>query len=152
MRFVWSSAVKDLRRLRRDPTTLLIWLGIPTFVALILTLTFGRGPTRPHGVLLIADEDGGFAATVLSGAFSQGTLGEMITVEKINREQGRKRMDKGDGSALLIIPKGFSTAVFASTPTKLELIRNPAQRILPGMIEEPLSMLTDGAFYLQTIA
>ena len=152
MRFVWSSAVKDLRRLRREPTTLLIWLGIPTFVALILTLIFGRGPTRPHGVLLIADEDGGFAATVLSGAFSQGALGEMITVEKINREEGRKRMDKGNGSALLIIPKGFTTAVFQSTPTKLELVRNPAQRILPGMIEETLSMLTDGAFYLQTVA
>ena len=35
MRFVFTSAVKDLRRLRRDPVTLLTWLGIPTFIAVI---------------------------------------------------------------------------------------------------------------------
>ncbi len=152
MRFIWNSAIKDLRRLRREPTTLLIWLGIPTFMALILTLIFGRGDTRPHGKLLITDEDGGLAATVLAGAFTQGPLGSMISVEKVKRDEGRRMIDKGDASALLIIPAGFTTAVIASTPVKLELIRNPAQRILPAIIEETLSIMTDGAFYLQAVA
>jgi ABC-type Na+ efflux pump permease subunit len=152
MRFVFTSAVKDLRRLRREPVTLLTWLGIPTFVALILVVIFGRGEPQPHGQLLLVDEDGGIGATLLTGAFSQGPLGKMITVEKVARDEGRRRIDKGGASALLIIPKDFTTALLESKPARLELVRNPAQRILPDIIEQTLSMLTDGAFYLQTVA
>ncbi len=151
MRFIWTSATKDLRRLRRDPITLLTFLGIPTFVALILIVIFGRGDVRPHGTLLIVDEDGGLGATALATAFSQGPLGTMIAVEKVKRDEGRRRIDKGDASALLTIPKGFTTALLESKPAKLELVRNPAQRILPDMIEETLAMMTDGAFYLQIV-
>jgi ABC-2 type transport system permease protein len=152
MRFIWKSAVKDLRRLRREPATLIIWLGVPTFIALILTLVFGRGAARPQGELLIVDEDRGIGASLVSGAFSQGSLAGMITVNKVDRAEGRRRIDQGKASALLIIPSGFSAAFFQNKPTKLELIRNPAQRILPEMIEETLSMTTDGAFYIQSNA
>jgi ABC-type Na+ efflux pump permease subunit len=152
MRFVFTSAVKDLRRLRREPVTILTWLGIPTFVALILVVIFGRAEPQPHGILLLVDEDGGLGATLLTGAFSQGPLGKMIAIEKVSRDDGRRRIDKGDGSALLIVPKGFTTAFLQSKPAKLELVRNPAQRILPDIIEQTLSMLTDGAFYLQVVA
>jgi hypothetical protein len=59
MRFVFSSALKDLRRIRRDPVTLLTWLGIPLFIAVILVVIFGRGDARPNGKLLMVDEDAG---------------------------------------------------------------------------------------------
>ena len=72
MRFVLISTVKDLRRIRRDPVTVLTWLGIPTFIAIILVVIFGRGDARPNGKLLIVDEDQGIGATLLAGAFSQG--------------------------------------------------------------------------------
>ena len=152
MRFIWNSALKDLLRIRRDPVTILTWLGIPTFVAIILVVTFGRGEVRPNGKLLIVDEDGQFGATLLASAFSQGPLGNMLTTEKVSRADGRRRIDKGDASALLIIPKGFSTAALNGEPVQLELVRNPAQRILPDMIEESLSIITDGLFYLQVVA
>jgi len=152
MRFVFSSALKDLRRIRRDPVTLLTWLGIPLFIAVILVVIFGRGDPRPNGKLLIVDEDRGIGATLLAGAFSQGPLGEMISTEKVERAEGRRRIDKGDASALLIIPKDFTNALLNGTRAKLQLVRNPAQRILPEMIEEVLSMLTDGAFYLHVVA
>lgn len=149
MRFVLTSALKDLRRFRREPVTLLVWLAIPTFICVILTVIFGPGETRPHGTLLVADEDGGMAANALVGAFGQGALGKMLTVEKVNRNEGRRRMDKGAASALLIVPKGFTQDVFRAQPAKLELVRNPSQRILPAMIEETLSMFVEGAFYIQ---
>lgn len=152
MRFAVISALKDLQRLRREPVTLLTWLGIPTFIALILVVIFGRGDVKPNGKLLIADEDQGLAATLLAGAFSQGPLGNMITIEKVTREEGRNRIDKGKASALLIIPKGFTAAWLEGKPAKLQLVRNPAQRIVPDIIEETLSMLTDAAFYLQIVA
>jgi len=152
MRFLWLCAVKDLRRLRREPVTLLTWIGVPSLVAILLVVIFGRGEARPHGTLLIADEDRGIGAMLLAGAFSQGSLGDMITVEKVNQADGRRRMDKGDASALLIIPKGFTDALLETKPATIELIRNPSQRILPGIIEEMVSMLADGAFYLQAVA
>jgi len=152
MRFALTSALKDLRRLRRDPATLLIWLGVPAFVAIILVVIFGRGDVRPHGKLLIVDEDKGLAATLLSGAFTQGPLSAMISVEKVDLTEGRSRIDKGDASALLIVPKGLTDAVLNAHPLKLQLIRNPAQRIMPEMIQEVLSMVVEGVFYLQTVA
>src|SRR5580704_4122679 len=152
MRFVFSSAVKDLRRLRREPVTILTWLGIPTFIAVILVVIFGRGDARPNGKLLMVDEDTGFGATLLAGAFSQGPLANMISIEKVEREEGRRRINKGDASALLIVPKNFTAALLEGKRASLQLVRNPAQRILPDIIEEVLSMLTDAAFYLQIVA
>jgi ABC-2 type transport system permease protein len=152
MRFVFTSALKDLRRLRRDPVTLLTWLGIPTFIAVILVVIFGSGDARPNGKLLIVDQDQSIGATMLTGAFSQGPLGNMVSVEKVELEEGRHRIDKGKASALLIIPRNFTSALLEGKAANLQLIRNPAQRILPEMIEEVLSILTDGAFYLQLVA
>jgi len=83
MRFVWISALKDLRRLRREPVALLTWLAIPTFVVVILTLVFGPGGSGPHGKLLIADQDHALGATMLTKAFSQGALGKMLTPFKL---------------------------------------------------------------------
>jgi ABC-type multidrug transport system permease subunit len=152
MRFLWLSAVKDLLRLRREPVTLLTWIGVPSLIAILLVVIFGRGEARPHGTLLIADEDRGIGAILLASAFSQGPLGNMITVEKVNQSDGRRRMDKGGASALLVIPKGFTNALFDSKPASIQLVRNPAQRILPNIIEEMVSMLADGTFYLQAVA
>jgi ABC-type Na+ efflux pump permease subunit len=147
MRFVWISATKDLRRLRREPVTLLTWIAIPTFLAVILTLVFGPGGKRPTGKMLVVDEDGGFGAITLVRAFDQSPLAKMVSVQKVERQEGQRRIEKGDASALLIIPTGFTSAFLGSKPVKLELVRNPSQRILPDLIEETLAILTDGAFY-----
>ncbi len=52
MRFAWISALKDLRRLRREPVTLLTWIAIPSFLAVVITLVFGPRGAQPHGTLL----------------------------------------------------------------------------------------------------
>jgi ABC-2 type transport system permease protein len=137
--------VKDLRRLRREPVTLLTWLAIPTFLVVILTLVFGPRGAQPHGTLLIADQDGGPGGTLLTRAFSQGRLGKILTVEKVTEAEGRGRMDRGSASALLIIPSGFSAGFIQSKPVTLALVRNPAQRILPDIIQETLAIATESA-------
>jgi ABC-type Na+ efflux pump permease subunit len=150
MRFIWISAWKDLLRLRREPVALMTWIAIPTFLVIILTLVFGPRGTRPHGTLFIADEDGGIGATVLANAFSQGSLSQMLTIEKVSAEQGRRRLDRGEGSALLIVPAGFTASFISSKPVTIDLIRNPAQRILPDMIEESLAIMLDRAASFQS--
>ena len=153
MRFAWLSAVKDLRRLWRDPVAPLVWIGIPLFTAVLLNVAFGghAGP-MPQGRLLVADEDGTLLSSLLTSAFSQGELAKMVVVEKVNRAEGRSRIDRGDASALLIIPQGFGQAVLASRPFQLKLITNPAQQILPRIVQESVSIMVEAAFYLQAIA
>jgi ABC-2 type transport system permease protein len=152
MRFVWISALKDLRRLRREPVALLTWLAIPTFVVVILTLVFGPRGTGPHGRLLIADEDHAVGATMVANAFSQGALGRMLTVERVDQAEGRRRLDRGEASALLVIPSGFSMSFMTGRPVTLDLIRNPAQRVLPDIIEESLAIMLDRAAAMQGAA
>ena len=149
MRFVWISALKDLRRLRREPVALLTWLAIPTFVVVILTMVFGPGGTGPHGRLLIADEDHALGATLIANAFSQGALGRMLTVERVSQAEGRRRLARGEASALLVIPSGFSMSFMTGRPVTLDLIRNPAQRVLPDIIEESLATMLDRAAAMQ---
>jgi len=152
VRYLWMAAVKDLRRLRRDPVSLALWLGVPVFVLLLMYALFGRGETRPQGRLLVADEDGSFLSGLVVQAFRQEPLADFFRVEKLAQDQARQQVRRGRASALLIIPKGFGRAVLRNEPVQLTLVTNPAQRILPGIVQETLSLLVDGAFYLQAVA
>ena len=152
MRYVWATAEKDLRRRFRDPLALLLWLGIPFAILALLSLAFGGGQATPQARLLIADEDESLVSGFLAGALGQGQLAEMIEIEQVTPEEGRERIGEGQGSALLLIPPGFGSAVLDSQPTRLTLLTNPAQSILPGILEEVLSLLVDAVFYLQRLA
>lgn len=151
MDFVWASALKDLRRRARDPVALLLWAGMPFVVGLILTLAFGRAGAKPQAHLLVADQDESLLSGLLMGVLGQGELAEILQVEQVELEEGRSLISKGGGSALLVIPEGFGSAVLERTETDLELVTNPAQTILPQIVEEILSLLVDAVFYLQLI-
>src|SRR5215472_14255769 len=143
MPFLWISAWKDLARLRRDPLALAIPLAIPVILGVLLNLVFGGGDANPQGRLLIADEDGTFVSNVLAGAFSREPLSKMVRVEQVSRGEGQKRIDGGDASAFLIIPRGFQDSFFRNQPFRLSLFTNPSQRILPNMIEETLNIIVE---------
>ena len=151
MRFALASALKDLRRLRRDPIALLIWLGIPAIVSLLLSLVLGGGSPAPHGLLLVADEDGTFVSSLVISTFGRGPLAKMVSIERVKRIDGRARIDRGDASALLVIPKGLEQAYVSQQPFQLALVKNPARQIIPSLIEETLATLTDAGFYVQQL-
>jgi ABC-type multidrug transport system permease subunit len=151
VRFTWACTIKELRRNRRDPLAIGMWLGIPALISLLLVLVFGRGQVTPKGTLLVADEDSSLVSSLLAGAFGQGRLGEMLTVEKVTHEDGQARINRGDGSAVLVIPKGFGDAILNSRPSRLKLVTNPSQSILPSIVEETVSVLLEGVFYMQAL-
>jgi ABC-type multidrug transport system permease subunit len=152
MRFLLTAVRKDLGRLRRDPLALATSIGIPFVLVAVITLVFSGGQATPQGRLLVADEDGTFLSQALMSAFSREPLSKMIVIETTGRDDGRRRMDRGDASALLIVPKGFQTAFFRNRPVQLQLVTNPAQQILPKIVQETLSIVVDGGFYVQKVA
>ncbi|MGF1507890.1 MAG: ABC transporter permease [Myxococcota bacterium] len=145
---------KDLGRRARDPWSLLWWLGVPLMVGALITLGTDIERT-PTAELLLVDEDdsliSGLLATALSGGAGDGDAAQLIHVEMVDRTEGEARMQRGEASALLIVPKGFGEAVLRKQSTELELLTNPAQTILPAVVEETLSILVDATFYAQQL-
>ncbi|MBA2564625.1 MAG: ABC transporter permease [Gemmatimonadetes bacterium] len=152
MPFLLASAVKDLRRRARDPLSLLLWVAIPLVTGLLLDLAFGSEGSGPSAHLLVADRDDSLVSGLLVGAFSQGELGELTRVEEVDAPAGRRRIEAGDASALLVIPPGFGADALAGRTSTLTLIRNPAQQILPDILEESLGLMLEAAFYLRQLA
>jgi ABC-type multidrug transport system permease subunit len=153
MGFLWTTAVKDWRRRLRNPAEFVIWLGIPLVIGLLITLAFGgRAGPRPQARVLVADNDQSVLSRFLIGAMSQDAAAGFVRAEAVGEEEGRRRITRGGATALIVIPQGFSRAVLSEEPTAIALVTNPSERILPGMIEEALGILVDGAFYLHRLA
>ena len=99
-----------------------------------LNLVFGNSGQTSTAHLLVANQDDSVVSTFLVGALGQGGMAEFLSVEDVDLETGRERIGDGDGTALLIVPQGFGTALLNDEPTELTLITTPAQRILPAII------------------
>jgi len=152
MRFVWSSALKDIRRHQRDPMGFIYWMGIPLIIGGLIMLAFGGGGgVKPQAHVLVADEDDSFVSGLLIGAMSQEAAGGLIRMEEVELGAGHARMDKGEATALLVIPDGFGRAVLLEEPISLGLVTNPSERILPAIVEESLGILVDGHFYVHRL-
>lgn len=139
---------KDLARWWQDPGALLIWLIFPLVIGGLITSMMDGGGTKPHGTLLLTDQDDSLISGLIAGAYGQGELGELITVEKVSLEEGDRRIDAGEASGFLVIPDGFGNAFLESEPVTLTLKTNPAQTILPGIIRDVTEILLDSGFYL----
>ena len=149
MNFLFASMKKDLSRWAQDRAAMLIWLGIPFLIGGLMTTMMGGG--SPTGILLIADEDDSLLSGFVVGAYSQEQLGDLIVVEQVTAADGEVRINDGDASAFLSIPKGFQDAFLNETPVTLTLKTNPSQTILPGIIEDVTEILLDAGFYLQRL-
>lgn len=146
MSFALTSFRKDVARWRQDYIATLIWLAIPLMIGGLITTMMGSN-VKPHGTLLLVDEDQTFLSELIVGAYSAGELGELLSVEKTGFDEGFERVNDGEASGLLVIPDGFAEAFLESTPVTLTLRTNPSQTILPGIITNVTEILLDAGFY-----
>jgi ABC-type Na+ efflux pump permease subunit len=130
---------------------MLIWFGIPFLIGGLITSMMDGGGGGLSGKLLIADEDDTLVSGFVVGAFGQEQLGDIFVVESVTIEDGERRINNGEASAFLTIPQGFQDALLDETPVTLTLRTNPAQTILPGIIEDVTEILLDAGFYLQRL-
>lgn len=138
---------KDLRRRQRAPVGTVTMLLMPLVLTAVIGLVFGGGGDDggaeiPRVKLLIADEEGGMGGGLLSGAFSQGELADLFDPLPVaSAEEGRRMMDEGEASALLVIPANFTDDLLDGNPVKLQVVKNPAQSILPEIAVQTVDVL-----------
>ncbi|HVL69580.1 MAG TPA: ABC transporter permease [Vicinamibacterales bacterium] len=153
MRFAAAAALKDIRRRVADPVALVVWIGIPLAIGSLMNVVIGGiGSAPPRARVLVADQDGTVLSRLLSGSGGpQSAFGEFVDVEQVTLGDGRRRIDAGEGTALLVIRARFQEAVLDDKPAELQLITNPGQRILPGIVRERVEVLVEGIFYVQRL-
>lgn len=139
---------KDFLRIRRNPWPYLINLALPIIITTVIGLTFGKSDSgKGIGKIQIAivDEDQNVLGGMLSSIFNQGEAEEYFSTAKMSREEAMGRLKRNKLSAVYIVPEGFSAAYLRgeSVPS-LELIKNPAQRYHPAIVEEFLGIVVEG--------
>lgn len=140
-----------IKRVFRERWGLISWMGIPIIIVFLMSLIAGSGGGQITGKILITDHDDSTLSQFLAGGFAQGPLAEIFTLKAVSEEQGQTMMDAGEASAWITIEAGFGSAFLNSEPTQLELVKNPAQSILPQMVETSLKLLVDAATYIQLL-
>lgn len=153
MRFLLTTALKDLRRRLADPAALAIWIGLPLLLGTLIGLVFDRGGDVPTARVLVVNEDDSALTGLILGALAQGVSAGQVAIdfEATERAAGEKRIDDGDVTALLVVPAGFGTALLEEQPTTLTLLTNPAETILPAIVVDGLGVVREGAFYAQRV-
>lgn len=150
MRFVVIAAGKDIRRRMADPAALAIWIVLPLLLGGLLSFIANvGGDTPPRARVLLVDQDNTPMSGLLPTAARQGNT--PIDIEEVTLEEGRRLIDAGDATALLVIPAGFQNAVIGAGSTRLQLVTNPSQRVLPAIVRQMLEVLVEGAFYGQRL-
>ncbi|HEV7517621.1 MAG TPA: ABC transporter permease [Thermoanaerobaculia bacterium] len=149
MRVLLAMVGKDLRRRARSPLPTILLLLFPLLFAGLIALTFGGSETKvPKVRLLIADEDGGLVGQFVTAAFQRGEAQTYFEVKTLTDTEKRTRaaalLEKEDATALLRLPAGLSNDVLAGRPARLELVKSPAQSILPDVAEQMTTVLAEG--------
>lgn len=149
MRFVLAAAIKDVRRRLSDPAALAIWIGIPLVLSGMLNFIANTGGGVPRAVVLLVDQDNTLLSRQLPAAARQTNT--PLDIEAVTLDEGRRRINAGKATALLVIPRGFQDAVIGTGSATLQLVTNPAQRVLPALVQQMLDAIVEASFYAQQL-
>ena len=143
IRILLALIAKDHLRRLRAPLGFLVVLSFPIVFALMLAVTFGTGDDdAPRIRLLVENRDDDFIGGALMSALTSDRIAEHFDIE-VTGEEGEGLLEERRASALLRIPSGFTRDLLDGVPTALELVRNPAQGILPEVAEQLAGVLTE---------
>jgi ABC-type multidrug transport system permease subunit len=138
----------DARRLLKTPSVPLLWLAFPLALSLIEYGAFGqigRTPNGlPKGTLLLVDYDRSLLSGVFAQALTHEPLADFFDVVRLDTTNVfEKKLANNDGSAALLLPRGFQDSVVAGARVGLTYVPNPRQQIRPAMIDASLRTFMD---------
>ncbi len=143
----------DLKRRLKAPASVIVLMLIPLIMTALMGAIFapssGGENKLPKIKVLLTDNDKNIASKILLGAFGSKELKEMFQVTTVDEKEGKKRIGKGDASALIIIPKKFTDNLVKGKNVGIQVIKNPSERFLPTVVEEfmnTLAVMISGLF------
>ena len=146
---ILAIAWKDLRSTMRNVPALAMMLLAPLALAALLGFAFGGGQSFSISAtkVAVANADTGDGAVENAGAVVVGVLKspglkDIITVtDEVSAAAARASVDDGKTAATVVIPAGFSSAIFGAgataSKTAIEVYENPTQQI-GGAITESI--------------
>ncbi|MCK5378158.1 MAG: ABC transporter permease, partial [Acidobacteria bacterium] len=128
--------VRDLKRMVRNPVRTALLFALPLMLAGIFALVFGRGATEEITIrVLVYDEDQGLISRLLGGAGASPDMDRRLDLVPVGAE-GFEIMERGEASALIHFPAGFTQSYLDGEPVVIPIVKNPAERFLPQVVEE----------------
>jgi ABC-2 type transport system permease protein len=127
---------RDLVRYWRNPLRTALLFALPLVMAGVFALVFGSGgPDQITITVLLHDEDEGLLSLLLENAGSSSQADQNLDIVPVG-EEGYEMMERGEASALVHLPAGFTADFLAGRPTTVGVVKNPSERFLPMIVEE----------------
>lgn len=148
MRTLWILVRKDLLRDTRHPWGLIVFMIIPVLTALIMSLVFAPQSDIAKNVtihLAVLDRDDDFLSGVLRSISGQGNAAENLRLRFVEtEEEGIRLLERRKVSAFVVLPEDLTVDLLDGTATSVTLYKNPAEAILPKVVEEGLLVVCIG--------
>ena len=139
---------KDLLRDAKHPWILVVFMIIPVLTAVLMSLVFSpQGDIQKNVMIHIAilDRDDDLLSGLLRSISNQGQAAENLKLHFVDtEEQGIKLVEKRKVSAFVLLPENLTVDLLEGTATALTLYKNPAEAILPKIVEEGLNIVCIG--------
>ena len=136
---------KDLLRDSKQPWVLIIFMIIPVITAVIMSLVFAPQGDMQKNIkidLALLDRDDDFLSGMLRSISNQGDAAENLRLHWVDTEEaGIKLVERRKVSAFVVLPEDLTVDLLDGNATTLTLYKNPAQTILPVIVEEGLNLL-----------
>ena len=144
---IWTLVAKDLLRLRRNWISVAIMLAVPLALTGLIGVTFGpsaRDGDMPRIKIAVVDEDQSVLGSMLAGSVASEEASKYFDPAFEDRDTALRLLNENQISAVIIVPGGFTDAFLDNrAPAPIELVKNPAQRYMPAVVEELLGLLVE---------
>lgn len=148
MKNIWILVRKDLLRDAKHPWVLIVFMIIPVFTAVIMSLVFSPQNDIQKNVMIhiaILDRDDDLLSGLLRSISSQGQAAENLQLHFVDtEEEGIDLVERRKVSAFVILPENLTVDLLEGTATAVTLYKNPAEAILPKIVEEGLNIICIG--------
>ena len=139
---------KDLLRDAKHPWGLIVFMIVHLLMAVIISLVFSPQSDIQKNVMIhiaILDRDDDLLSGLLRSISNQGDAAQNLKLHFVDtQEQGIKLVEKRKVSAFVLLPEKLTVDLLDSKETAITLYKNPAEAILPKIVEEGLNIVCIG--------
>jgi len=145
---IWKLVKKDLLRDAKHPWGLIVFMIIPVMTAVIMSLVFSPQNDIQKNITIhvaILDRDDDLLSGMLRSISNQGNAAENLQLHFVDTEKaGIRLVEKRKASAFVVLPENLTVDLLEGTATSITLYKNPAEAILPKIVEEGLNIVCIG--------